>query len=559
MRRPLATASLLAAACSMGGGAFAQSITASGDVTVDQQPRSGQLGNPLVAFDVGIGSGPEGRSGRLVLGDGATTDIGGSVRVGEGPEATLGLLEVSGFGTGLNAQSLRLGERSGRGILRLTEGGAVDLNGRFEVGTQSLSGGGSSFTIGGFATLAAGDSALSNGRGFVEDAGLLRGGSKLALGDGGRFDLDVGPGGRIEASFLEVGGSNGGSLTSTLTLGGDADLLRDGFINPGSRLSLEGGSLSAFRLENNGGALTGSGRINANLRLLASGSGSRSRVSLLAGETLEVRGNQTDTLTSDSGLIENAGTLDVGDGMLVNLNESSYLGRGGTFRGSNFINNGGASAVDLLSGANAFASAFENRQGGRVTVTGGATAAFQEAVRNNGAFRVDPGSRATFVGRYSGAGDLSGGGETVFLGGLSIGNSAAVVNVGTQVINDANSEFLLELGGTDREAVEFDAFNIQPGGSFEFQGSPLRVTLLGDFEPTLGAEFEIFRFESFAMIPVSGGFGDVILAELEGGLSLDVSTLLSDGFIRVVPEPGSAALLLGGAGLLLRRRGTGRG
>ena len=577
MRHPLATASLLAATCSMSGGAFAQSITASGAVSVDQQPRSGQLGSPLVAFDVGVGSESNGRSGRLVLTGGAAADIGGSVRVGEGPEATLGLVEVSGFGTDLSAQSLRLGERSGRGVLELSDGAELGLDGRFEVGTQSVGGGGSSFTIGGFATLSAGDTALSSGRGLVEDAGLLRGGSKVTLGENGRFDLEVAAGGRLEASFLDVGGSNGGARVSTLTLGGDADLLRDGSIGPGSRLALEGGSLSAFTLQNNGGAITGSGRINANLRLLSSGSGSRSRVSLLAGETLEVRGNQTDTLSSDFGLIENAGTLDVGGGTLVNLNESSYFGRGGTFRGSNFINAGGASAVDLLSGANSFASAFENRQGARVTVTGGATAVFQDDFRNNGALRIDPGSRATFAGDF--IGNLAaGGGESVLLGNLRFSAQQAdfrAASFSATAAGEATAagtrrvqriEGRTDLSGSQSSLTlrfdadgAFDAFDFVNASPAELVlsdgGTSLMLDVADGFTADNGDRFEVFRFFADGESQITGSFaiGPEDL-DLGGGLFFDASELESTGFLTVVPEPGSVALLLGGAGVLLRRR-----
>ncbi|BAM03114.1 hypothetical protein PSMK_09550 [Phycisphaera mikurensis NBRC 102666] len=541
----------------MGGGAFAQAaITAQGNVRVDQNAVSGSLSNPLSAAGVGVGD-PNGSnaaaSGSLSLAGGASATVQQTFLANFFGSRT-GVLDVRGFGTAYGGGDLAAGGGDGRGVLRVLDGGLVDLDGRIDLG--SFQGGGSGILqIDGFAEVEATSAGFLRGRGDVTGGGVLDlGFGGLTLGDGGSFDLSLDTGGELRVGTLQVGSTNGG-VGSTLRLGDDAVArLGAGQVNAGSRVEMAGGTIRTDFLLLSGGALEGSGRFEGELRVL-DGAGSRGRVSVAAGERLAVqRPGQFITAIDNAGLVENGGVLDLGGATFVNNQSGSYLGRGGTFRGFEFQNEGQDAAVDLLSGANTFDADFINSQNRRVTVTGGATAAFQQDVVNQGLVRVDPGSQATFVGTYSGAGDLLGGGGVTFLGDVQIGNSPAVVNVGVASTFASTSTFEIEIGGTDRDAEDFDGVNFLTGGSYDFQGGTLDVKTFGGFAPENGDTFEIFRFESFAMIPVTGGFGDVVLQQLGGGLSFDVSNLLVDGTITVVPEPASAALLLAGTGLLLRRR-----
>ena len=558
--RPLPTAVLLAAACSMGGGAFAESIDAAGRVLLDGNAVSGSLSDPLGSnqnpiFFVEIGpenfSGPP-STGRLTLGGGASADVS-DTSVGGGSGALLGLLEVAGFGTTYRSSDVDAGFDGGRGVIQVRDGGSLLAGNTLQLGGGF--GGEGVLEVDRFgivntntATFRSGSATVSGGGRLTTGQGLLR------VGDGGTFTLGVDGGGTVSAGGFTLGSPNGGA-GSTVSVGSGGTLaLGSGQVNAGSRLTLDGGRVSTDFLNLAGGTLAGSGRIDGELQTF-DGAGQRSLIEVEAGDTLSVRrdGQSLDAI-DNGGLVENSGTIDLGGSVFVNNQNGSYLGRGGTFRGAQFQNEGFDAAVDLLSGANAFDADFINSQDRRVTVTGGASVVFQQDLNNNGTLRIDPGSRATVVGTFSGSGTVTGdgfdAGELVVLGGVSIGNSpglstqdSADLVLGDQSVN------VFEIEGTVR-GTEYDAIDFLNGARLRL-GGELRIEVASGFEPILGSEFELFRDPAVT----NGGFATFSTnRSLADGRFFDLSTLATNGTITVVPEPGSAALLLAGAGLLLRRR-----
>jgi fibronectin-binding autotransporter adhesin len=83
-------------------------------------------------------------------------------------------------------------------------------------------------------------------------------------------------------------------------------------------------------------------------------------------------------------------------------------------------------------------------------------------------------------------------------------------------------------------------------------GGSLNVSTFGTSSPLVeGDTFDLFNAAAFAGSMTMG-----TMPALDPGLSWDISDLGVDGTITVIPEPGSAALLVLGGALLFRRRRT---
>ena len=76
--------------------------------------------------------------------------------------------------------------------------------------------------------------------------------------------------------------------------------------------------------------------------------------------------------------------------------------------------------------------------------------------------------------------------------------------------------------------------------------------LIGGFQPSAGARFEVLTFGS-----LTGSFDVIDLPAVAKGLTWDLSDLYASGtlIVTAVPEPTSVALLLLGLWCLLVRRG----
>jgi autotransporter-associated beta strand protein len=133
---------------------------------------------------------------------------------------------------------------------------------------------------------------------------------------------------------------------------------------------------------------------------------------------------------------------------------------------------------------------------------------------------------------------LSGGGTvtgTVLASGaVSPGNSPGTLTVTNATFQNL-SNLLIELASqTSYDKLVTGALTIQPG-------STLTVTLLDGYMPTTFTTFDILDFTS-----EGGTFDTLNLPALGGQRTWDTSKLYTTGEIKVVPEPGTLALLAAG-------------
>jgi len=351
---------------------------------------------------------------------------------------------------------------------------------------------------------------------------------------------------------LTVGSTGIAGATINLQAGKHIILTNNATIDTNGLLNIAGGSFAAATTTNNGRVeldgsaslleggtvvnnafIEGNGRISAMLNNTTNG-----QVNAVNGEKISFFGSGN---TNDGTIgVINATVEFTQD--LTNNASGSITARDAILRfGGGVINDG---SIGLSFGNSDIYGDITNNSDGAVVVTGASSATFQGNVVNNGDIRVSTGSTAVFFGDVSGGGSFSGSGTIFFEQAFSPGNSPGEVDFGGDLVLSSATDLLMELAGTTA-GVNYDHLDIN--GALWADGT-LDIQLLDGFAPTLGDRFNLFDFNE-----VNGSFSNIYLPTLGSGLSFDTTSLLTTGFISVVPEP-TTAMLLSLSGLLWIRR-----
>jgi len=324
-------------------------------------------------------------------------------------------------------------------------------------------------------------------------------------------------------------------------------------INSEGEVNIQGGSFMAATTTNNGllqlgggaslldgttlvnhATVAGDGRVSATLNNEATGQinvGNGEKISFLAsGNT------NAGSINATTGIVEFSADL-------INSTTGSITAQNTILRFTGGVTNNGV--IDLSLGINDVFGDITINTNAAVNVTGSSSATFDGIVVNNGEFRVDAGSSAVLMGDVSGGGSFPGNGTILFEARFSPGNSPGEVAFGGDLVLVSSTALTLDLAGTSA-GVDYD--HVVVVGDLAVDGT-LDVRLINGFRPQVGDTFDLLDFGS-----LSGAFDVINLPSLGGGLSFDISSLLTTGSIAVVPEPGTVALLSLSCLLLVRRR-----
>lgn len=266
--------------------------------------------------------------------------------------------------------------------------------------------------------------------------------------------------------------------------------------------------------------VNGSGqvRVNTSQRLFVQSLSNVGTVNVTRGE-LEVDGLATNNDSGPSGI----GVINA-DGAILQFNSGLDNNSVLTFSGTNSTVTG-----DI-----------NNESDGRVVVTGGTIATFNDDFANSGTFEVTPNATAVILGSYSGNG-IGGGGTVNLVGDTRPGFSPGVMEYDLELLSmSSDHELYIELGGLG--LGEFD--RLENTGDILLDGE-LQVSFIDGYTPSAGELFEFVVADS-----ISGEL-DYTPTALGNGLSLE---LVSPGTLAVVPEPVSVTAFVGVGVILLRRR-----
>jgi hypothetical protein len=201
-------------------------------------------------------------------------------------------------------------------------------------------------------------------------------------------------------------------------------------------------------------------------------------------------------------------------------------GQSSTMRFTGGLDNRGA--VALTAGLNNVSGDITNNTGGKIDVTGGASAVFYDDVVQNGTLSVRrvglTNSTAVFLGSFTGSGGSSGGGDIFFDGDLRPGNSPASVTFANNVGFGDGAVTHIELAGTT-PGTQYDRINVT--GALALDGD-LSVSLLGGFTPAAGNAFDILDWGS-----LSGTFDAITLPTLATNLAWNTSQLYTTGALSI--------------------------
>ncbi|EAV40233.1 hypothetical protein SIAM614_00205 [Stappia aggregata IAM 12614] len=323
-----------------------------------------------------------------------------------------GVVNVSGEGAQLSADGDLIVGKTGKGVLNVTNGGAVQVNGDVVLGAAT-----SAFCEGRqcFRFFGAGAAEISGEGSSLSSSGAI------VVGDQGTGTLSVSDNGRVEADELVVG------QQSVLASGGNAVSVSSGGVVSTETVSVKNGSLSVRE----------DGRVEtSDLVVRGAGSVDVSADGLVTSDTFRVIGG--DLSVSEGGAVE-TGTLalrqgaaaDVSSGGAITAetvslaNSSLTVGQDGSLAAGGLALERGASA-DVSSGGAVTA--------GTVSLANSSLTVGQEGTVETDALSLEQGSTA----------DVSSGGA-VTAGTVSLANSSLTVGQEGTVETDALS---LEQGAT---------------------------------------------------------------------------------------------------------------
>jgi hypothetical protein len=321
--------------------------------------------------------------------------------------------------------------------------------------------------------------------------------SSLVLGAEGNGQATVS--GSLDSAFLSVGDLGQGSLS----ISGDTNIVFDTCIacrsDSSGILSVAGrGSSFSGRRIYVGGTLAGTLPVSGGVALLEVHNDA-----FLSADEIRVFQNGTFSLSSNS-------VVELEE--LRNFGELSVHGQG---------------SVEVTVGT------FEN----------------EGIIRGDWKISFDQQEVNTGVLSESSTGDSTIRGNLLQNGGIvAPGNSPGQLFIeGDYFLNDG--EIQIELTGLDAGS-QYDFIDIE--GILQLNGGSLDISLLGDYSPSAGDVFQIFRFQSR-----TGQFNSVNLDQLGSGLEWNLSELGRNGSISVVavPEPtGLSFVALFGGLIGLRRK-----
>lgn len=151
---------------------------------------------------------------------------------------------------------------------------------------------------------------------------------------------------------------------------------------------------------------------------------------------------------------------------------------------------------------------------------------------------INQGAYLEIAGEYSGAGEIDGGGNVLFLGAVTPGPGPQVVDYDVQVALRPNSDLKIEIGGT--QLGQYDRLNV--GGDLTLSGGELSVAVINGFVPEPGDSFVIADVDG----NIDGTFGGLpsnsIFTSDDGFEFEIVYDTDSDQVVLIAQEP---AILLG--------------
>jgi len=460
----------------------------------------------------------------------------------------------------------------GSGVLTVNVGGSANVAGPLTLwnGTVNLNGGslsvGTLVPYGGWLNFTAGTLNLTNSDLLVDPGGILgsdisltslrslgvsgtttlNGAGTLTL-DGGTFSTGslVNNGGfTFNSGTFNLTGDNltigsGGLFGSLAQFGSNqtVNVTNNATVNSGAVLALNGGSVSAGNLTNNGqiqlsglfstlggsnlvnaGTISGVGRIDATLYNQPG-----AEVRIAAGESLRL----TAAGNSNAGRIDViGGSIEFDQGLVNQPSTGNIIARDATLRFNGGLDNQGSLGMSF--GTSDVFGDINNT--GMIIQSGGGQVTFYDDLINNGVIQTSSGSSAVFFGAVSGGGSYTGTGSLFFEGDLAPGNSPGMVSIGGDMSLGLNAHTIMEVAGLGR-GTEYDAFDI--GGTLALGGA-LDVVLydlgIGLYAPQLGDSFDLFLADT-----ITGNFDLLTLATLGGGLGWQLDILADAvGFTDVV-------------------------